>query len=578
MNITRYLILLLLLFCTSTSIAKTVLIPTSSNHKIVLNQIGYLPHIKKEALLLSEHDSPKGQWQVLDADTDAKVASGQLPEAKQDQHTHYKVQSIDFSFLNKAGRYIVQVGDLRSVPFEIGEEVYQPLIHGLLRSYYLQRCGERIADQITGMQRPACHLHDGIMAHSDAFNAQGNKLMSVGSWHDAGDYGKYVGPASIVLLELLSRYERYQEPLSMLDLNIPESGNGTPDFLDEMQIALDWMLTMQREDGAVYRKLSGKQWPHQVAPHDDKQARFIYGISSQETGKAIASWALAARIYKAHNAKLANRYQQAALLSWQWLQTQNAMVLDEHKDDNSGSGPYTYNEIDQNESLTHHDDDQFAAAMELHLSETGQGVNQFLEAAETNLALAIMEWKNPSAQAMLSALWHPVAQVSLYKTRESIRMKLRDRAADAYQRTQNSEFGLANHQFVWGSNKMAAQEGMFLKQAAYYFQNADYEEAAWNQLHYLLGRNAHNQTFVSGFGTHPVKNVNHIYARTTGIHIPGLFVGGPNSSAQAGKAPKDKGPLSYVDDDHSYATNEYAIDYNSGLLALLFDLLYLGRL
>ncbi|MEY4511362.1 MAG: hypothetical protein RLZZ450_3484, partial [Pseudomonadota bacterium] len=30
--------------------------------------------------------------------------------------------------------------------------------------------------------------------------------------------------------------------------------------------------------------------------------------------------------------------------------------------------------------------------------------------------------------------------------------------------------------------------------------------------------------------------------------------------------------LSYADDERSYATNEFAIDYNSALLALLIDL------
>jgi endoglucanase len=51
--------------------------------------------------------------------------------------------------------------------------------------------------------------------------------------------------------------------------------------------------------------------------------------------------------------------------------------------------------------------------------------------------------------------------------------------------------------------------------------------------------------------------------------IPGLMVGGPNTYAQDGIAPKDLGPLSYIDDARSYASNEYAIDYNAPAIALM---------
>jgi endoglucanase len=425
------------------------------------------------------------------------------------------------------------------------------------------------------MKRPACHLHDGVIAHDDAFNKKGTKLQASGGWHDAGDYGKYIAPAAVVLIELLSRYERYQSILSRLDLSIPESNNAIPDFLDEMKIALDWVLTMQRVDGAVYRKLSGRKWPHQLTPENDTQERLVYGVSSQETGKAIAAWALAARIYQKHDPDTAKLYLKAALHSWQWLIKQESTLLDEYNNDNSGSGPYTFNSIDNDKCLKTHLDDKFAAATELYLSQIKPELADYLEEVEPSLKMVIMEWKNPSAQAMLTTLWHPNTQDNFNIMRTSIRMKLLERAKQAYERTQNSTFGLANHRFIWGSNKMAAQEGVFLAQAAYYAKNRDYQHAAWDQFHYLMGRNAFNQTFVSGFGTHSVKNVNHLYSKASGFYIPGLHVGGPNNAAQAGIAPKNKGPLSYIDSNQSYATNEYAIDYNSGLLSLLFDLLYL---
>jgi endoglucanase len=60
-----------------------------------------------------------------------------------------------------------------------------------------------------------------------------------------------------------------------------------------------------------------------------------------------------------------------------------------------------------------------------------------------------------------------------------------------------------------------------------------------------------------------------LYRIGTGVSLPGFLVGGPNIKGQAGIAPKDLGMLSYVDDEKSYAVNEFAIDYNAALIGLL---------
>ena len=88
-------------------------------------------------------------------------------------------------------------------------------------------------------------------------------------------------------------------------------------------------------------------------------------------------------------------------------------------------------------------------------------------------------------------------------------------------------------------------------------------------LHFALGANPLGQTFVTGFGAKPVQHVSHIFLRSIGRSFPGLAVGGPNEREQSNIAPRNRGLLSYADDDRSYATNEYAIDYDSALIALL---------
>ncbi|MEM9216329.1 MAG: glycoside hydrolase family 9 protein [Cyanobacteria bacterium P01_F01_bin.150] len=93
-----------------------------------------------------------------------------------------------------------------------------------------------------------------------------------------------------------------------------------------------------------------------------------------------------------------------------------------------------------------------------------------------------------------------------------------------------------------------------------------------DELDYLLGHNPFDQTFVTGIGTHPVRHTNHLFAKAKQIYIPGLMVEGPNADAQDNIASKDQGLLSYIDSEDYYATNEYAIDYNASLIALITEL------
>jgi endoglucanase len=137
------------------------------------------------------------------------------------------------------------------------------------------------------------------------------------------------------------------------------------------------------------------------------------------------------------------------------------------------------------------------------------------------------------------------------------------------QKVSLSGYRLANDNFIWASNKMAAEEGITLLYAYQVTGNQAYFTAAVDQLDYLLGRNHFNKSFITGVGSNSVRNVHHRIAQAKKIVIPGLMVGGPNTEAQDGIAPKGLGPLSYLDDDRSYATNEYAIDYNASVIGLM---------
>jgi endoglucanase len=336
------------------------------------------------------------------------------------------------------------------------------------------------------------------------------------------------------------------------------------------------MLKMQRADGAVYRKLSGKKWPGEILPNQDVQPRYIYGISTPETGKLAAAMAMAARIYSAYDDALAQSYLAAAQKAWNYLQTQPTMQVDWYMGDDSGSGKYLASEWDTEPALKTDIDDRLWAASELFITTGNPDFEQYLARQLPALSYTLFEWKDPSPMAMSDYLMQkhrPGSEMLKQQMKEMLKQQMKEmlltRANVLMQKVARSGYRLANDQFIWASNKLAAEEGITLFYAYKLTDNSDYLKAAFDQLDYLLGRNSFNLSFVTGVGTNAVRNVHHRISRAQRIVIPGLLVGGLNTYAQDDIAPKGLGPKSYLDDERSYATNEYAIDYNASLIGLM---------
>ena len=540
----------------------------SGESAIVFNQAGYLTEWPKRALLINK---PQTSIVTLrDADSDALIMMIKPKELGLSDldSTEVEGQLLDFSKIEREGLYYFDDGKLRTPNFRIGKEVYKEATRLLLRSYYLQRCGVELLDHETGLSHEACHLNDGVYARDDEFNKEGLPRDAAGGWHDAGDYGKYIAPATVTVNRLLSLYlmapERYPDGA----LSTPESGNGISDLLDEVKVELDWMLRMQRVDGAVYRKLSGAKWPKVISPEADTQPRYIYGVSSPETGKFISSMAIAFRAYKDINSGLANSYLTAAKKSWLWLQEQPEQTIDWKKSDDSGSGGYMASETDTEVQLDIDRDDRLTAALELYLATGEATYRDFILANQPKEIYSLYEWKDASSLS----LWHLMQfdkSDQFVDIRNDIKTKLLDRADRLLKQIQTSSFNVANDRMIWGSNKMTAEEGITLAHAWYLTGEKQYLKGALDQLDFLLGKNPFNMSFVTAVGHKAVQNPVHIFGRSVKKTLPGLMVGGPNDLAQDGIAPKYKGLMSYVDNERAYSVNEYAIDYNASLIGLL---------
>lgn len=105
------------------------------------------------------------------------------------------------------------------------------------------------------------------------------------------------------------------------NMNIPESGDGVPDVLNEAKWGIEWM--MQKDDGGVFNKAAAEMWesgPPATSDLGGQSVRLILYRTTQGTATAGAVFAAASRILAPYNASFASILLKKAKLAWQFLQ------------------------------------------------------------------------------------------------------------------------------------------------------------------------------------------------------------------------------------------------------------------
>ena len=148
--------------------------------------------------------------------------------------------------------------------FSVSERPWRDVTNALIKGLYYQRCGCSLDAAHAGPYRhPACHT-----ALAADWLDRGVSRRVAGGWHDAGDYGKYVGPGAVAAAHLIYAWKLFPDGCSD-DLNIPETGSGMPDILSEARWEILWLLQMQRADGAFHHKLTKARFAPFIMPQDD---------------------------------------------------------------------------------------------------------------------------------------------------------------------------------------------------------------------------------------------------------------------------------------------------------------------
>jgi endoglucanase len=532
---------------------------------VSVDQAGYLPSLPKYAFVSSSADS----FRIVDAVSLVERFRGPLtPWRSNDPSTGRTVRRGDFSEFRDPGTYrvVVAAGDT-SERFGIGDTIAAGVYRKSLKAFYYQRCGMALLAPYAGAYvHTACHLADGLFHSTTGLTGYRNET---GGWHDAGDYGKYVVNAGVSVGTMLMAYEYFPERFFQDDLDIPESGNGVPDILDEVRYELSWLLKMQRPDGGVYVKLTRTSFEPFVMPQDDAGSgatRYIYQVSSAATGDFAAVMARAARVYRPFDSTFAASCLDAALLAWSFLSGNPSIVPVGGFRNPAGTSTGEYGDgSDADERL-------WAAA---ELFETTGGAD-FQSSYELNSAgsyfSSAMGWPNVRSMADITYLrgTQPSADS---QTREQIKAALNGFCASSVTLRNSSGYQSVLRTYNWGSNGEILNIAIVLLIGYDALGVTSYRDAAADQLHYVLGANALRHSFLTGVGTRSTKHPHHRPSESDGIAapVPGLLSGGPNQylsdPALAARFPAGTPPaLCYLDTMPSYASNEIAINWNAPLV------------
>lgn len=515
---------------------------------IITNQVGYKCDSKKTAVFRNADNESK--FSVVNADTNQVVYTGDLSDGINNTSAGETNKTGDFSSVTQPGKYYITCGNLdNSYTFEISDSVYSNLLDDSVRMLYLQRCGEAVTDSDFG--HPACHTG---MATVYGTN---DKINVSGGWHDAGDYGRYIVPAAKTIADLLYAYEANPE-LYGDNIGIPQSGNGTPDILDEARYELEWMMKMQRADGAVYHKVTCENFPGYVSPEKETAPLIVTPVSTTATADFCASMALAYEFYKDIDVNFANDCLERSERAWSFLEANPDLIFKNPEDITTGD----YGDISDR-------DERYWAAAQLYRA---TGNSKYETALSEMYVLKGLDWSTVGDYGNLAILTakNISKDSAIYTNAKNTIIS----QADSFVRiSSNSPYGVALTKFNWGSNMTVANAGIILGAAYKATGDSSYLDAANAQLNYLLGTNPVGECFFTGYGTVSPENPHHRPSMAAGKAMKGMLVGGVNQNLEdsAAKAYCQDLPNAkrYVDNAESYSTNEITIYWNSPLTYLV---------
>lgn len=555
------------------------------------SQIGYRPEDVKTGIAFGEGEVAKS-FRVVRAKDGQVVYEGTGVEKTEPWGRVKRHLECDFSSVREPGRYQLQVGEERSLPFTIGAAAYAELPGQMLEFMRQQRCG------FNPWLDAECHTTDGRSAYGPL--PAGTPVDASGGWHDAADLLKYMITSGNATAQMLLAWQVGGAEAGFLDecdARGKAGANGMADVLDEARWGLEWMLKMHPAPDQLMHQVAddrdhiGRRLPHKeiadygwgkggprVAYFADGKPQGLKRYQSESNGLAniagryAAAMGLAYQIWKddPKHSEFAQRCLRAGREVYALGRAKEGV-----QQGNSYSAPYRY------EETTWADDMEWGAA-ELYRATKEKA---FLDDACRYAAIAATDnWMGQ--EQVKHYQYYPFMNLGHYRLHGvadgAVRAKLEGYYREGLERCR--KMGGANPYhigvpFIWCSNNLTVA---LATQCCLYeamTRDASYRGFAASQRDWLLGRNPWGFTMFTGVGAVNPTDPHLMTMQLTGRAVRGGLVDGPVydrifkslkgvSITRPDPLADFQGPAVFHDDNHDYSTNEPTMDGTASAILL----------
>ena len=534
---------------------------------ISVDQFGYLPHANKIAVIKSPQVgfdanqvySPGSLFALVNVQNDEQVYTANIKAWKNgntDQSSGDKVWHFDFSSVTENGSfYVLDIEkNHRSFEFNISPSVYNEVLKHAVRTFFYQRVGFPKEAQYAGEEWADGASHIGNLQDKncrpflDKTNASKERDVS-GGWYDAGDFNKYTNWTADYVVDMMLAY--LENPAAWADdYNIPESGNGIPDLLDEAKWGADHLLRLQFDDGSV---ISIVGLSHASPPSSAKGASFYGSASTSATLSAAAAYALSAKVFRSIGMiSYADSLLEAAIKAWDWAD-ENPAVIFRNNDSSAGTSGLGagQQETDDYGRLTK----KLRAAAFLFEITADSEYKSFFESNYTQVNMFQWNFAFPFQSANQDMVLYyanlPDVTPSVANNIKTVYRNAMRNGSENFPAINNFVDPYLAHikDYTWGSNSIKCRQGaMFYNLVSYQADTERHDQAidaAREYVHYIHGRNPLNMVYLTNMYPYGGKNcVNEFYhtwfsdgstkwdrvGTSTFGPAPGFLVGGPNPS------------------------------------------------
>mmetsp|Transcript_30370 Transcript_30370/g.52628 ORF Transcript_30370/g.52628 Transcript_30370/m.52628 type:complete len:1046 (+) Transcript_30370:903-4040(+) len=520
--------------------------PSVYSNKVRVNQVGYLRFATKVGIIVDDSTDPM-EWQIQDA-VGSVVVSGMTTVYGDDGASGDHVHEADFSLLSDLGAYKLVVDGIgSSLEFHVAPSLYPDLPHEAMNYFYFHRMGMDIEGQHlvdARYARAALHPEDTSVPPYPGWCATCNDFDLLGSWADAGDFGIYTVNHAISAWTLLNLHEMFPAAFEDGELNLPESGNSFPDVLDEVDFGSRFMRGMLPSDGGLAsHKAHNHAWSAFTITIEGENTANAAGTRSAMGSSTPATYAVA-RV----NAQLARMWSakggDATHIATLWSAAEDAWNRADGTDKTynaaeaspgpaAGGGDYPDGQID---------DDRYAAACEMYLTAYALEDTTIMRYKTTMMAssyftqMSQWDWATVTGAGTLSlyAVDNDLAEsdqmwieTNIVNFAKQIRM-----AVDSEGYPSNLNYGSEFAQYPWGSNSFIMNRMIALAYAYEITGDISYQKYLLRSMDYIMGTNAMDISYVTGYGEKAETDTHDRWAWTIGQDTfwpKGWLSGGPNN-------------------------------------------------